>query len=323
MRWVRSAWHRVHGYFVRAPASLVFLFTLFVTWWSLQGTDHRTLHKLVVSASTNLHNMSRDPFQVLLVSAFWQDGTSFPWMTVAEFLLVMVAAERWLGSGRWVLTFVAGHGGATLITVVGVAWALNHDLLPAKLAGTVDVGASYGFWAVTALFTFRFTRRAWRWWSVSVIVGFLAVMAWHGQTFTDYGHLAAVLIGLSLYRICPRPDDGTVRDKDTGSRRRELVREMLTKSNSEYHMALKTPSQRQDSSRRRNRRNHDRQRGGSTTAVGTGTSPQLLSGIDLLPPYVADELKPGQSHTAATRLSPNYYTPPNATAHWCSSLPDP
>ncbi|WP_345347580.1 rhomboid-like protein [Rhodococcus olei] len=200
---IRSRWSRVRDHFGRAPVSLVFVFALVVTWWSLRGTDRRTLHRLVVGASTNLHNMTHDPIQVLVVSAFWQDGTSFPWMSVAEFLVVMVAAERWLGSGRWVLVFVGGHVGATLITVAGVAWALDHDLLPAKFAGTVDVGASYGFWAVTALFAFRFTRRAWRWWSVTMIVGFLAVMAWHGKTFTDYGHLAAVLIGLSLYRICP------------------------------------------------------------------------------------------------------------------------
>ncbi|MFC9788382.1 rhomboid-like protein [Rhodococcus sp. NPDC127528] len=210
---VRSPWSRTRDHFGRAPASLVFVFTLVVTWWSLQGTDHRTLHRLVVSASTNLHNMTHDPVQVLVVSAFWVDGASFPWLTVVEFLVVMVAAERWLGSGRWILVFVAGHVGATVVTVVGIAWALDHDLLPAKLAGTVDVGASYGFWAVAALLAFRFARPASRWCAAAVLVAVFAAVAWRGQTFTDYGHLTAVLIGIGLHRLCPCPDDSSTGDR--------------------------------------------------------------------------------------------------------------
>lgn len=201
----RREWTRLRTYLSGAPGTLVFLFTLTVTWWTLQGVDHRTLHRLIVSASTNLHNMSDQPIRVLVASAFWSDSTDFPWLVFVEFLVVMVAAERWLGTGRWVLVFAAGHVGATIVTVTGIAWALHHGLLPTKIAGTVDVGASYGFWAVAAVLSYRIPPR-WRLWWIATIAAFLGYEAWTEQTFTDYGHLTAMLIGLGMYPITKRPN---------------------------------------------------------------------------------------------------------------------
>lgn len=201
----RLDWARARTYLSRAPGTLVYLFSLTVTWWTLQGVDQRTLRRIVGSASTNLHNMSHDPIQVLIASAFWSDSDGFPWLVLVEFLTVMVAAERWLGTGRWVLVFAAGHVGATLVTVTGIAWALDHGLLPMKIARTVDVGSSYGFWAVAAVLTYRCTNHRWRLvWAAAIIV-LLGVEALREQTFTDYGHLAAMLIGFALYPIARRP----------------------------------------------------------------------------------------------------------------------
>lgn len=105
-----------------------------------------------------------------------------------------------------VLTFAAGHIGASLIIAGGIDWALQRDLLPVKLADTVDVGPSYGLWAVAALFTYCFSQ----WWQrlcwATAIAALLTVTAWQRQTFTDYGHLTAMLIGFGLYPLSRRPN---------------------------------------------------------------------------------------------------------------------
>lgn len=185
----------VRHYFAQAPASLAYLFTLLVTWWTLRGANEQVGHRLILAVSTNLHNMRHDPIQVLVASAFWTDG-GFPWTMVAGFLTFMVAAERWLGSGRWILLFAAGHIGATVITVTGIAYCIDHELLSVRVAVAADVGASYGFYAVVAAMAFRFTGRTRALW-LAILAGWLVLAAWRNQTFTDYGHLTAMLIGIT------------------------------------------------------------------------------------------------------------------------------
>lgn len=203
-RAVRVWWHgnlrvfraarAVHDHLGGAPAACAYAFTLFVTWWTLRGISDIAGHRLILSASTNLHNMRHDPVQVLVASAFWTEG-GFPWTIVLGFLTVMAWAERWLGTVRWVLIFALGHVGATLITVTGTAYAVDHRLLPLKVAVVSDVGASYGFSAVLAALAYHLSGTARLVWAGGLVAWF-GLLAWRGRTFTDYGHLTAVLIGL-------------------------------------------------------------------------------------------------------------------------------
>ncbi len=179
-----------------APASCAYAFTLFVTWWTLRGISDVAGHRLILSLSTNLHNMRREPVQVLVASAFWTEG-GFPWGTILGFLVVMAFAERWLGTVRWILVFASGHVGATLIIVTGIAYAVQHQLIPVKVVHAADVGTSYGFSAVLAALAFRLPGLARIVWAVALL-GWYALGVWRGRTFTDYGHLAAVLIGLAV-----------------------------------------------------------------------------------------------------------------------------
>ncbi|MEV6427138.1 rhomboid-like protein [Nocardia sp. NPDC051463] len=177
-----------------APASTAYAFTLFVTWWTLRGVGGSVERRLIFSASTNLYNMQHNPIQVLVASAFWTEG-EFPWVTIAEFLLLMAAAERWLGTGRWILLFATGHIGATLLTVTAIDRLITRGIIPTKVAVAADVGTSYGFTAVLAAMAFRFrgkVRVAW----IGLILVTLAAALVVGPTFTDYGHLCAALIGL-------------------------------------------------------------------------------------------------------------------------------
>ncbi|WP_280386739.1 rhomboid-like protein [Nocardia wallacei] len=189
----------VHDHLGGAPASCAYAFTLFVTWWTLRGISDIAGHRLILSASTNLHNMQRDPVQVLVASAFWTEG-GFPWMIILGFLTVMAFAERWLGTVRWVLVFAVGHVGATLLTVTGIAYAVDHGLIPLKVAVVSDVGASYGFSAVLAALTYHLPGAA-RWAWAGGLLAWFGLAAWHGRTFTDYGHLTAALLGFLVGAI--------------------------------------------------------------------------------------------------------------------------
>lgn len=197
--WLRAPglWRRVipaiRAHLSAAPASTAYAFTLFVTWWTLRGLGDSIERRLIFSASTNLYNMRHNPVQVLVASAFWTEG-GFPWTTIASFLIVMAAAERWLGTSRWILLFATGHIGATLLTVTGISHAIDRHIIPLKVVYAADVGTSYGFSAVLAAMAFRFrglVRLAW----AGTLVAVLGYAAWSGPTFTDYGHLCAVAIG--------------------------------------------------------------------------------------------------------------------------------
>lgn len=179
-----------------APASTAYAFTLFVTWWTLRGVGDSVERRLIFSASTNLYNMQHNPIQVLVASAFWTQG-QFPWVTIAEILVVMGFAERWLGTSRWILLFATGHIGATLLTVTAIDHAIDHHVIPVRVQYAADVGTSYGFTAVLAAMAFHFrgvVRALW----AGVIVVFLASALLIGPTFTDYGHMCAALIGLAV-----------------------------------------------------------------------------------------------------------------------------
>jgi hypothetical protein len=176
---------------------------------------------LIISASTNLNNMRHDPVQVLISSAFWTGSTAVPWSTVAEFLLVMVAAERWLGTRRLLGVFAAGHIGATLITLCGIAYGLHHGLLPAQIAYTSDVGISYGLYAVAALLTFRFHGR-WRLLLAGALTAYLAFGVWTTPSFTGFGHLTAIVIGFAAYPLVTRTIRGRQGQAIPTPRRRPL-----------------------------------------------------------------------------------------------------
>ena len=177
-----------------APATLVYLFTILVTWWTLRGADERLGRHLVASASTNLANMQRDPLQVLVASAFWLDPGSNPVTMIAELLLLGVAVERWLGTWRWIAVFAIGHVGATSITVLGIAYAVDHGLLGARVAHVSDVGYSYGLMALAGVFGYRWRGRL----RLAWVGGFAVVL---GYAFFKFGwayrlfNYAAILIG--------------------------------------------------------------------------------------------------------------------------------
>jgi hypothetical protein len=187
-----------------APGTWIYLFTLLVTQLTLTTVDERIGRKLVLSESTNLHNMARAPIQVLLGSAFWTDTT--PWLTYLSFaglLAVMVPVERWLGTWRWLVTVACGHLGATLATLAVTGWALSRGWAHPGVTEISDVGVSYGLFACAGVLTYRFPRRAARWsWLLAVLAGLAVAFALRHQV-AELGHLCAFGIGLALRVLVP------------------------------------------------------------------------------------------------------------------------
>lgn len=189
----------ISRYFHTAPATTLYLFSLAVTSLVVRTSSTRLVNRLLRQESTNLFNMGHHPGKVLLVSAFLiESGSVLPWLI--GFALVLAPAERWLGSIRWLLLFAAGHIGATLLTLLGI-WHITHggrtDL---ALVHSVDVGVSYGFYAVAAALSYRFPLR-WRLIFTAALLTNLAIVAATTREFTDVGHLCAVLIGLAAYPL--------------------------------------------------------------------------------------------------------------------------
>jgi hypothetical protein len=186
-----------------SPATFTYLFILAVTTWVLRSSTVTVDRQLLMQHSTNLARLKSDPLSVLVTSAFWVTPHEL-WLWAGLFPLVLAPAERWLGSLRVIVVFCTGHVGATLVTAATLTFMIRHGWAPRQLRDVIDVGSSYGFWCVAALFTYRLPRR-WRWlWAGSILAGAVAFVAWR-TSFSDYGHLIAMLIGLALYPVTRAP----------------------------------------------------------------------------------------------------------------------
>ena len=190
--------------FVRAaPATFIYLAMLSVTTWVLVGASPTVVSALLEEQSTNLRHLRQDPLRVLIRSAFWLSGYELLFWA-ALFLIVLAPAERWLGTVRWLVAFTAGHVGATVMTASGIWLAIKSGVAPEHLQNAVDVGVSYGFAAIAALFTYRLPqpwRIAWAAGLIAYATGGIVI----DRDFTAYGHAAALVIGFALYPLTRAP----------------------------------------------------------------------------------------------------------------------
>jgi hypothetical protein len=212
---VAAVWVRVRptvfAYVRGAPATFTYLAVLLVTTWVLLGSSNRVVELLLREHSSNLHQLRIDPVRVLVRSAFWAPGYAvLAWAVL--FSVVLAPAERWLGTRRWLVVFVAGHVVATLGTAWALSTAIGHGWAPRRLENSIDVGVSYGFAAVAALFTFRLSG-AWRWLWSSALVATAVLALLVGRSFTDAGHLLALGIG---YAFAPLAFGEALRARATG-----------------------------------------------------------------------------------------------------------
>lgn len=202
-RWYRL-YRRAADYLAAAPGTHILLLVIAVTTLVLRGVDAPTTTRILRHQSTNLFQMSRDAPRVLVLSAFLLDNGRLLAEAIS-FTLVLAPVERWIGTYRWIATFAAGHVGATLATTVGIWLQVRQGAgAGSGLVYPVDVGVSYGVAALAGVLAYRL-RRPWNY----AWLAFLAVDVGRGVvatgTFTDWGHLVALGIGLAMGPLV-RPD---------------------------------------------------------------------------------------------------------------------
>jgi len=160
--------------------------------------DPAAHNALIRHASTNLHNLARGRVGTLIGSAFVVDaGPLYLWLP--GLVCLLLCAELIWGGRRLAVTFVAGHVGATLIVAAGLAAAVEFGWLSSSITRASDVGMSYGAMAVVGVLTSAIPQR-WRpgwlgfWFTAAavVIVG--------GASFTDVGHVVALVLGIGVSR---------------------------------------------------------------------------------------------------------------------------
>jgi len=214
-RWERAR-PTLWRYISSSPATFIYLGIVIITTWVLLGLGPSLAKAVLEAHSSNLDHLRTDPLRVLIRSAFWVDSYALlPWVVVLA--VALAPAERWLGTKRWLVAFLIGHVGATLLTALGLWVAIRTGRAGSNLEGTVDVGFSYGFAAIAALFTYRLSGRLRVRWAVALVALVLAGAA-IGHTFTDFGHLVAVAIGFALWPLTREPNRRVGPDDHTPGR---------------------------------------------------------------------------------------------------------
>jgi len=201
LRHIDEARAQATAYIALSPATFLYLFVLAVTSWVLRTSSTRTSQALLATHSTNLHNLQVDPVGVLVASAFYLSSASLlRW--VLPFVLVMAPVERWLGTLRAVVVFATGHVLATVVVAYVLDRGLIHFTDSDTTRFTIDVGVSYGYYCIAAMFTYRLRGHpVWRWVWGAGLVALVMVPFAVDRTFTSFGHLVTVGVGFALYPI--------------------------------------------------------------------------------------------------------------------------
>ena len=182
-----------------APATCLYVLSLLVTSATLRAARPGVRTELLHELSTNLSNMEHQPIRVLILSAFWIDTVRVvPELVI--FVLVSVPAENWLGTARWIIVFVLGHVGATVLTVAGIAIVTRDGHSDMHLLHTVDVGISYGLYAIAAVLIYHLSGRGRVLYVLALAVS-LGIASFFDASFTDVGHVVAIGIGLACYPL--------------------------------------------------------------------------------------------------------------------------
>jgi hypothetical protein len=198
---LRRSWLKVKPYaaaYVKSsPATFVYAAVIMLTTWIVAGSNQRLASAVLRDQSTNLSNLRHHAIDVLLRSAFWS-GSSYALPTIALLAFVLAPAEFWLGTRRATFVFAIGHVGATLLTAVGIQLALHFGRAPQDIERTIDVGASYGAVCLVGVLVYRLSP-PWRYAAAAGLLAAFGLKAGLSDSFSDYGHVAALLLGYACY----------------------------------------------------------------------------------------------------------------------------
>ncbi|APB01210.1 rhomboid-like protein [Nocardia seriolae] len=199
---VKSRRSRLSALWLPATYSYVGLLTLITVALTMVSAKNET--RIVLHASTNLHNLTKGRFGTLFSSAFLVgEGAATVFIIVPLLACLLALAERRFGAVKLVHTFFIGHVGATVLVAVGLWVAVRSHLMPNSITMVEDVGVSYGTMAVVgALIAVLPAHRRFVWAASWLTLALGGVMVWH--TFTNVGHFLALCLGLGVGRLMIR-----------------------------------------------------------------------------------------------------------------------
>ncbi|MCX2929622.1 hypothetical protein ORI20_05010 [Mycobacterium sp. CVI_P3] len=196
-----GGWPQRIAQFVRsAPVTFGWLTVLFLTTAVAHLLPRWHLLSLLHKDSTNLHHLASDPIRVLITSLLWIDGFVW-WPYVLVFGAFLAPAERWLGSARFVIAGLTAHVVSTYCSEGFLYWQIQEAAVSPRYLNARDIGVSYVVVGIIGLLTYHIARPC-RWLYLVVVAGgaVLAVIVLH-PTFTQVGHLTALLVGLACYPL--------------------------------------------------------------------------------------------------------------------------
>ena len=196
MRAAAAAW-RERPSPAATPFTFGYVTLLAASTLLLWAVDDRLHHQILAESSTDLAHLESAPLRVLVASALWLPSLWW-WAYPLLFSLVLSPVERRIG-GWWTLAvFATGHVIATLLTELPLEAAIDVGWLPASAAHRLDVGVSYGFYAVLAVLVGMLTRPR------RLLVGAVAVLAVAlpfvlQPDVTSTGHLVSLGVGVAWW----------------------------------------------------------------------------------------------------------------------------
>jgi hypothetical protein len=174
-----------------------YLLVLLLTTLAAHLVSTPTADALLDASSTDVWHLVHRPLRVLVASALWLPDEG--WEATAVVLgVAMAALEARVGARRTLLVFASGHVLATLLTEVPVGVATLLGLLPSSAAHRLDVGVSYGTFAVVGALAGLLPVRVRV--AVLAVAGLLVVVPLAGvHDLTSAGHALSLLIGLAWW----------------------------------------------------------------------------------------------------------------------------
>lgn len=186
-------WRLIRG----APLTYLWLILLLLTTIIARHLTTRQFHSITVHDSTNIHELARDPLEVLFTSLLWIDGRYWaPYLLL--FTVFLAPAEHWLGQMRWLAVGLTAHVIATYFSEGLLYLAIQHHLEPERLVYAQDIGVSYFLVGVIAVLAFHIAR-PWRWGYLAILVTIFVIPLILKLNFTGIGHFSAIFVGLCCY----------------------------------------------------------------------------------------------------------------------------
>ncbi|MFY2786948.1 rhomboid-like protein [Rhodococcus sp. KRD162] len=182
---------------------------------ALGQVDRHDRWHVLHEASTNLHNLSDGHLATLVTSVFLTEGR-VNWLWLASVALLFAVAEWLSGWRRFLLTFSAGHLGATALVAAGLLVGIHADWLADSLEMAVDVGVSYAAAAVAGSMIRYLPKPARSLWA-ALWIGVVFVGAVSDPSFTAAGHAIALTIGFGLGAMYLRKDASALSHKRIGA----------------------------------------------------------------------------------------------------------